>query len=367
MSKMFLAAAGSGKTTFLIQMTSDKSKKYLYTTFTDENVEVARAMIMNEYGCIPSNVTVLPWFSFLLEHGVRPFQGAGGFNEVRFNGVDLNAEGRHRAAKPKLQYFSNSSNLIYAAKLPDLALYCDDCSQGAVFDRLRRLFDVVLIDEAQDMAGYDYEFIERLIRCGLDVVLCGDERQTTFRTNSGTKYRGKTLEQFLLKNLSDECLVDKITLNGTHRCVEPIIRFANRLYPNLPQTQSLFSPCENRHSGVWIVPSSIAEDYAEKFHPVVLCYDKDVKTVDSPIILNFGRAKGRTFDDVLIYPTKDVLKWLIDDTKDLSPQTRSKFYVAITRARYSVGIVVPDKGINCLNDLYQIWETSSFIKQELLF
>ena len=39
MSRMYLAAAGSGKTTFLLEKTSDKSKRYLYTTFTDENAE----------------------------------------------------------------------------------------------------------------------------------------------------------------------------------------------------------------------------------------------------------------------------------------------------------------------------------------
>jgi len=31
--------------------------------------------------------------------------------------------------------------------------------------------------------------------------------------------------------------------------------------------------------------------------------------------------------------------WMMDHSKKLQPKTRSQFYVAITRARYSVGIV----------------------------
>lgn len=159
MSRMYLAAAGSGKTTFLLEKTSDKSKRYLYTTFTDENAENARDMLIKKYGCVPSNVTILPWFSFLLEHGVRPFQGAAGFKDMQFTGIQIKPEGRNYYKQPALRHYCNSSNAIYAAKLPELALLCNKQSGGAVLNRLQRIFDAVLIDEVQDMAGYDYEFI----------------------------------------------------------------------------------------------------------------------------------------------------------------------------------------------------------------
>jgi DNA helicase-2/ATP-dependent DNA helicase PcrA len=44
-------------------------------------------------------------------------------------------------------------------------------------------------------------------------------------------------------------------------------------------------------------------------------------------------------DRVLIYPTKTMINWMKDHSKDLQPKTRAQFYVAITRAKYSVGIV----------------------------
>ena len=58
-SKIYLAAAGSGKTTFLINSLSNADQRILYTTFTDENAAVAKEMIHKKYGCIPSNITVL--------------------------------------------------------------------------------------------------------------------------------------------------------------------------------------------------------------------------------------------------------------------------------------------------------------------
>ena len=44
-SKIYLAAAGSGKTTFLVDLLSNQDARILYTTFTDENAEVAMEMV----------------------------------------------------------------------------------------------------------------------------------------------------------------------------------------------------------------------------------------------------------------------------------------------------------------------------------
>jgi superfamily I DNA/RNA helicase len=55
--------------------------------------------------------------------------------------------------------------------------------------------------------------------------------------------------------------------------------------------------------------------------------------------MNFGESKGLSFDRVLIYPTKPFCNWFKNHLSELATTSRSKFYVAITRARYSVGIV----------------------------
>jgi DNA helicase-2/ATP-dependent DNA helicase PcrA len=54
--------------------------------------------------------------------------------------------------------------------------------------------------------------------------------------------------------------------------------------------------------------------------------------------MNFGLAKGLTFDRVIIYPTDSIVDW-IKGGDDLKDTTRAKFYVALTRSRYSSFIV----------------------------
>ena len=65
MSKLIIAAAGSGKTTYLVKealkITSDR---VLITTFTDANEHEIRTKFFKSNGSIPENVTVQTWFSF---------------------------------------------------------------------------------------------------------------------------------------------------------------------------------------------------------------------------------------------------------------------------------------------------------------
>lgn len=58
--------------------------------------------------------------------------------------------------------------------------------------------------------------------------------------------------------------------------------------------------------------------------------------------MNYGESKGVECNSSIIYPTKEILKWLNNDIKELKPQTKAKFYVALTRARFTASIVVPD-------------------------
>lgn len=75
-NKLLIAAAGSGKTTHIInEIMSNLSSKVLITTFTQANEQsIRRKLAEANKGCIPPNVTVQTWFSFLIEHGVKPYQ-----------------------------------------------------------------------------------------------------------------------------------------------------------------------------------------------------------------------------------------------------------------------------------------------------
>ena len=74
MSSLIIAAAGAGKTTFLVKKALEISENVLITTYTDANEQSIRDKFYEINGCIPANVTIMPWFSLLIRHGIRPYQ-----------------------------------------------------------------------------------------------------------------------------------------------------------------------------------------------------------------------------------------------------------------------------------------------------
>lgn len=75
MSDLYVAAAGAGKTTFLVNKALEQpNEKILITTFTDSNEHGIKEKFYQIHGYIPSNVKIMLWYTFLLRHGVKPYQ-----------------------------------------------------------------------------------------------------------------------------------------------------------------------------------------------------------------------------------------------------------------------------------------------------
>jgi hypothetical protein len=113
-----------------------------------------------------------------------------------------------------------------------------------------------------------------------------------------------------------------------------ICAFSNKVYPN---TKNI-TTCMNvvtEHDGVFIIEGKDVEQYYRYFKPVVLKYSR-ATDVDGRASYNYGECKGMTFDRVLLYPTQPLIAFL--SGKKLTSQ--EKYYVAVTRPRYSLAIVV---------------------------
>jgi hypothetical protein len=92
------------------------------------------------------------------------------------------------------------------------------------------------------------------------------------------------------------------------------------------------------HDGVHFIEKLAVPEYVDDYSPQVLRDNKRVDTLGLPA-LNFGVAKGATYDRVLIFPTRAMLRYLQSgDVTDLGSAER--LYVAVTRARHSVGFVL---------------------------
>ena len=67
-NNFIIASAGSRKTTFLVERAlAIQGKRVLITTYTNENVEQVVSYLVVKTGCVPKNITVMSWYSFLLQ------------------------------------------------------------------------------------------------------------------------------------------------------------------------------------------------------------------------------------------------------------------------------------------------------------
>ncbi len=351
-NKLLIASAGAGKTTLLVKEALTCLNSVLITTFTEENEkEIRKKFIKLNNGVIPSNVTIQTWFSFLIEHGVKPYQGK--LTSKKINGLLLVNEKSGLKFKGKFpvyysediidKHYFTSDYRIYSDKISKFAVKCNEKSNEYVVERISALFQNIFIDEVQDMAGYDLEFVKLLFKTDSMIRLAGDPRQVTYHTHFSSKYKkyfeGK-IQDFIINECPKiECHIDTDTLKGSWRNNQAICDFANKLFPEYPQSESLQEET-TEHDGVFFVAEKDVEQYLIKYSPLQLRYDrKTIKINPNYEVKNFGESKGATYDRVLIYPTKRMLDWILKDEEINSFEIRCKFYVATTRAKFSVAIV----------------------------
>jgi len=337
-----LAAAGSRKTEHVVESALDVTAgRVLITTFTNENQRHIVRRIEQKAGAIPSHITVMGWFSFLISQCVKPYQRALTGEPLWIKGLNFKGRRNRFTKKSDLRYFLDDSACIYRDGVSDFVISLNERTQGDVVDRLEKIFTHLFVDEVQDLVGFDLDVLDLLLRSALNLTLVGDPRQHTLATNLGRrnkKYRGVGLADWFADR-SDICSLEP--RNCSYRCNQVICDFADAIYPGMPATRSI-GVVSTGHDGVFRIPLSDVVGYVEKHRPVtVLRYDKNADTKGLSA-MNIGVAKGDTFDRVLIFPTKPMLQYLNDrdERKLKAPQ---KLYVAVTRARFSVAFAVPDK------------------------
>lgn len=353
-SKLLIACAGSGKTTAIVRESLKlTNKRILITTFTDENTEEVKRKFYEENHFIPDNVSILPWFTFELRHLIRPFQGKyydrkiNQINMVNSQSGIIRKNGKFiQIPESKIGHYFDGTGKVYSDKLAKLSLKTINESKGKTLERLKRLFSVIFIDEVQDLAGYDLELLKLFMENGFSVIMAGDPRQKTYSTHFSAKYKKYNNDKvaFVKDMCGKHCLTDETTLNVSHRCAPKIIELASKLFPEYPESKSSVSTTDGE---IYFVTAKTMESFLEYHKGIVqLRYDsKNKQTSQNYPVRNIGVVKGRSYDSVLIFPTKDMLKEILGEKVTLTAITRCKLYVALTRARYVLGIFVDEKTI----------------------
>ena len=260
MNSLTVAAAGSGKTTHIVHTAVSELRKVGIFTFTNDNEEQIRCSVYKLKGYIPGNVSIFSWFSFLLKHGVRPYQSF--IHSDRIRGINLvsNKSGFrfhgkfgpvYWGEKDVERFYFDESDRMFSDKIAKYVVRCNELSTGATLRRLRKLFDVVFIDEVQDFAGYDLEFLRLMMLEGIEVHVVGDPRQCTYQTHIDQKYKkysGPGIANFFRNECKkSDVVIDETTLQVTYRNNDRIVSISSQLYPNLSVPKSGHNATESLH------------------------------------------------------------------------------------------------------------------------
>lgn len=355
-NKLIIAGAGTGKTKYLIDRALEINEKVIITTFTINCKNEIIEKIIKQKGYIPKNIVVQTWFSMLLQHGIKPYkkslqigkvkgvfmvQGRSGIRYIGRRGPVYWGEQENFYN----HYFDRNNN-IYTDKLSKLVIRIDDKTNGKVIKRLASIYKNIFIDEVQDMAGYDLEFIKRVMSSNSNVVLVGDPRQTVYKTHYEQKYQKYSdgnIENFIREECkSIDCDIDNTTLNKCYRCHKNIITFVNNFYKE-------YSPMEyteieeKEHQGIFVIKKIQVEEYIKKYKPVQIIYNVKTKTCELSKTITMGKSKGATYDRVLLYPTGEFKKYIINGSANINGETKNKLYVGMTRPINSLTFVIDEE------------------------
>lgn len=361
------AGAGTGKTERIVDdaiRLVGESKRVLVLTYTQNNQKEVSDRFVTKHRGAHHAFTVKGLLTFYLEEIIRPYQRA--LFPKRIESFLLNESDPHKrngytipgrkevldnGTYNPLYYLTPCHTQAHSALLAKFAHTVIKQTNGAPIRRLEAIYHQLYFDECQDMVGWDFEVLSMLAKSKeLSITCVGDFRQTIYETAVTSKKPGTGAEKVAhllkLKFVQEE-------MNESRRSILEICDYADKLhvaegYPAL--ISNVVAPEEYcDHQGVFVVRESDARSYFARYQPVILRHSVTAGREYDDVTLRrmtFGKSKGLGFPRIAIIPTKTHLRFLQGHVaalrKGKTDEPRNKFYVALTRAMYSVALIVPD-------------------------
>lgn len=341
--RIILAVAGSGKTSLLIEKLVEENRvlivenRVLIVTYATAAKENLRRKIIEKFNYVPRNIKLYTYFEFLYGFCYQPFMAL----EKKTNGITYDAPPKEGATKGNENYYMKNDRRLYSNRL---ALFIKECGiTEDVKARMEKYFDVFLVDEVQDFAGYDFDFLLAISAAKLQMTFVGDFFQSTFFTSKdGNKNKNLHVDyaKYKARFEKTELTVDTTSLKKSHRCSEKICEFIRK---------NLGIEMESASDKPGVVnfeddPESVRALYEDpntvklffKEHHNYNCYSN-----------NWGASKGDDqYQDVCVVISEGIYEKM--KKSELEFTTRNKLYVACSRARGNLTFV-PQEQIKDIN------------------
>ena len=233
----------------------------------------------------------------------------------------------------------DNSGRLYANRIAKLLIEFGEVSE--VIERIEKFFDSVCIDEVQDLASNDFNFLCALADADVDMYLVGDFYQHTFDTSRDGNIQKNLHKDFdgYCKKISDAGFsIDFESLSFSYRCSPSVCSFVSReLGVDIQSHRE-----DEVNVGLVEDPERIEDIFSDS--RIVKLFYKDSVAYEG-YTDNWGRAKGiNHFHDVCVVLNPTTFKsYMKGDLNNLAPNTKNKLYVACTRANGNLFFVEEKK------------------------
>lgn len=325
--RITVAVAGSGKTTRIVR-DIDPVNRTLILTYTTTNIANIRQKVSDRFDGIPANVKIQTLTSFLYASCFRPYM----HDITKETGTSFKTPPRRGTNHHQLAYYLTPSRKVYTCRML-LALQTFGFEER-LSRRIERFFDHVMIDEVQDLAGRDFDFLSILARSSVKVDLVGDFYQHTYDSSRDGPYNQSLHEDYnayIRRILKMGYVFHPEQLTKSYRCSPSVCDFvSNQLGIQITSHQSeqtdvkLVASADEAHQ--IMADDSIVKLFYQQ-HYAYNCFSK-----------NWGESKGEDcYGDVCVVLNGSSSEaYASNNLAGLPPSTRNKLYVAITRAKRHV-------------------------------
>jgi DNA helicase-2/ATP-dependent DNA helicase PcrA len=219
---VILAVAGSGKTSRLVESLDDE-RRFLIVTYTDSNHDNLRTKIIQRFGYFPANIALFTYFRFLHGFCYRPFLRS----KKNTKGLTFKLPPTYPryGLKDDRRYMA-SSRRLYANRLAKLIEQSNLIS--AVVTRMEKYFDAIFVDEVQDFAGHDFNFLLAISAAKMKVTFVGDFFQHTFDTSRDGNVNANLHDDYTAyktRFTKAKLHVDTDSLKESRRCSRTVCDF----------------------------------------------------------------------------------------------------------------------------------------------
>lgn len=327
--RVIFAVAGSGKTTLLINGLS-LDKRSLIITYTENNYRHLRTKIVENFGRMPENITVLTYFTFLYSFCYKPFlHHTYGAKGISWDPPPLSAR-RFKSSDTK--YYIDSSKRLFSNRLAKLVMRDDTLNH--IKNRLAKYFDEFLVDEVQDFGGHDFNLLTELCKSNIDICLVGDFYQHTFETSRDGRVNESLFNNFDTYQARFKKVgvaPDLSTLSHSYRCTRQVCKFiTDNLGIHIHSHKTTSSEVHFVESEEEIEEKISCNETVKLFyqnHSKYQCYSQ-----------NWGNSKGQDhYGDVCVILNGAAIKaYEKGGFNSLPPSSINKLYVACTRANGNI-------------------------------